>query len=161
MTASIQTEAPLAAAPWPRAAASIAVFRGEQVLLARRGKKGAAAGLWSLPGGHIEAGETAGEAALRELAEETGCTADLVGLVDILDVILRSPEGALSAHYLIAVHAGIWTSGTPVAGSDVDDAGFFAPGDLAGLRLTPRAQDMIAAARRLVAARQVGRVMAP
>ena len=49
---------------WPRAAASAAIFRGQEVLLVRRGKGGPLAGLWSLPGGHIEPGEPARAAAL-------------------------------------------------------------------------------------------------
>ena len=53
------------AAAWPRCAASAAIFRGSTVLLVQR-SKGALRGLWSLPGGHIEAGETARAAAVRE-----------------------------------------------------------------------------------------------
>ena len=50
---------------WPRPAASAAIFRDGQVLIAERGK-GALRGTWSLPGGHIEPGETAMAAALQE-----------------------------------------------------------------------------------------------
>ena len=59
---------------WPRCAASAAVLRGREVLLVERAK-GALAGYWSLPGGHIEPGETARSAALREVREETGVEA--------------------------------------------------------------------------------------
>ena len=57
--------------PWPRAGASAVLFRGEAVLLIERGG-GPSEGLWSLPGGSIEAGETAEDAARREVREETG-----------------------------------------------------------------------------------------
>lgn len=54
---------------------TIACFRegnnGTEVLLERRGRP-PAAGRWALPGGHVEPGETEHEAAIRELAEETG-----------------------------------------------------------------------------------------
>ena len=56
---------------WPRSGTSAAVFRGDEVLLIERAK-GALKGQWSLPGGHIEAGETARAAARREVREETG-----------------------------------------------------------------------------------------
>lgn len=108
---------------WPRAAASAAIFRGGEVLLVERGKP-PTRGIWSLPGGHIEAGETAREAALRELGEETGTTADLVGLVDVHDVIARDADGGLRAHYLLAVYWGRWAGGEPVAGSDSAAARF-------------------------------------
>ena len=135
---------------WPKAASSIAVFREDRILLAKRGK-GAAVGLWSLPGGHIEAGETAGAAALRELLEETGCQADLIGLVDTSDVILRDCAGTLTAHYLIAVHFGRWLSGEPEGRSDASDARFFAPDQLADLETTTNAIPMIELARRKLA----------
>jgi ADP-ribose pyrophosphatase YjhB (NUDIX family) len=83
--------------------------------------------LWSLPGGHIEPGETASAAAVREVREETGVEAELAGLVDVHDVILRRDDGALLAHYLIAVYCGRWLAGEPMPGGD-EIAARFAPG---------------------------------
>jgi ADP-ribose pyrophosphatase YjhB (NUDIX family) len=108
---------------WPRAAASAAIFRGDTVLLVERGS-GPSAGAWSLPGGHIEPGETAAAAALREIGEETAIAAELIGLADLRDVIRRDSAGALLAHYVIAVYYGRWREGEPVAGSDSRAARF-------------------------------------
>jgi ADP-ribose pyrophosphatase YjhB (NUDIX family) len=47
------------------------VQRTNELLMVRRGTP-PGRGLWSLPGGRVEQGETLAEAALRELAEETG-----------------------------------------------------------------------------------------
>jgi 8-oxo-dGTP diphosphatase len=135
-------EAPHTATHWPKAAASIAVFRDGAVLLVERSKP-PRAGLWSLPGGHIEAGETAASAALRELTEETGVTAELVGLVDILDVMTRDDADRLTAHFLLAVFCGHWRAGEPVAASDSRSARFVSLADLAGYQLTPGAEAMI------------------
>jgi len=134
---------------FPKGAASAAIFRGPEVLLIQRGK-GALKGYWSLPGGHIEPGEPAAAAALREVREETGIEAEIRTFVDLHEVILRAPDGALQAHYLIAVHAGSWISGTPVAAEDAADARFVAPDGLADLQLTEGAMRLIARARALM-----------
>jgi 8-oxo-dGTP diphosphatase len=133
---------------WPRCGASAAIFRGEQVLLIERGK-GALKGFWSLPGGHIEAGEPARAAAVREVHEETGIEAELEGLVDLHEVILRKDDGALGAHYLIAVFWGQWLAGEPAAGGDAAAARFVAVEDVEAYRLTDRAIDFIRRAARL------------
>ena len=127
---------------WPRCGASAAIFRGEAVLLVMRGK-GALKGLWSLPGGHIEAGETARAAATREVLEETGVEAAIDALVDVHDVIVHAAGGELAAHYLIAVFRGRWQTGEPRAGSDASAARFVPIGDIEGLRLTNGAARLI------------------
>ena len=108
-----QTDQP----PWPRPAASCAIFRDGQVLIAQRAKP-PLAGIWSLPGGHIEPGETVRTAAIRELAEETGVTADLKAIADVVDVIVRDDDGVLRAHYVITVFFGVWLRGEARPGSD-------------------------------------------
>jgi 8-oxo-dGTP diphosphatase len=127
---------------WPRCGASAAVFRDGTVLLIERAK-GALKGRWSLPGGHIEPGETAQAAVLREVREETGVEADALGLLDVHDVILRGADGALLAHYLIAVFCGRWRAGEPVAGSDASVARFVRIGDIEGYPLTDGAAGFI------------------
>jgi ADP-ribose pyrophosphatase YjhB (NUDIX family) len=129
-------------AGWPRCGASAAVFRDGAVLLIERAK-GALKGLWSLPGGHIEPGETARAAAVREVHEETGVEADMVGLVDIHDVILRGADGVLVAHYLITVFCGRWRAGEPAAGSDASAARFVRIGDIESFPLTDGAAQLI------------------
>ena len=62
---------PWRAQPWPRSGVSAIVFRAREVLLVERAS-GALKGRWSPPGGHIEAGERARDAAVREVREETG-----------------------------------------------------------------------------------------
>src|SRR6476660_4073661 len=114
---------------WPRCGASAAVFREEDVLLIERAK-GALRGRWSLPGGHIEPGETARAAAAREVLEETGVEADIAGLLDVHDVVLRREDGTLLAHYLITVFYGRWRAGEPTAGSDASVTRFVPHADI-------------------------------
>ena len=136
---------------WPRAAASAIILRGDDVLLIERGK-GAMRGLWSFPGGHIEPGERARDAARREVLEETGVTAEIVGLLDVHDVILRDADGRLTAHYMIAVHYGRHVAGEPHAASDAVNAAFVPLAEIDRRMLTPGAVDFIRRARTLLGA---------
>lgn len=108
----------------PVPAAGCICFRGDEVLLVKRGQA-PRAGEWSIPGGRIEPGETAKAAALRELFEETGVKAKMIGLVDVVDAIFRNrDETLLTRHYVLVDYAARWVSGEPVAGDDADKARF-------------------------------------
>jgi 8-oxo-dGTP diphosphatase len=128
---------------WPRGAVSAAVFRGREVLLIERGKSGPLQGLWSLPGGRIEPGEPVRAAALREVCEETAIVAELVGLLEVHDVIRRSSSGRLTSHYLLAIFYGRWVSGEPVPGDDAAAARFVAIDAVDRLRMTDGAPDVV------------------
>jgi 8-oxo-dGTP diphosphatase len=127
---------------WPKCGASAAIFRDNEVLLIERGK-GALKGRWSLPGGHINPGETARAAALREVQEETGIEAQVCGLVDIHEVVLHSATDALSAHYLLAVFYGRWTAGEPAPSADAAAARFVPLAELERYHLTDGASALI------------------
>jgi 8-oxo-dGTP diphosphatase len=134
----------------PQPSVGTVCFKGEDVLLIRRGTK-PLAGDWSIPGGRIEFGERAETAALRELAEETGVTARLVGIVDVVDAIFTSrTTGAVARHYVLFDYAAVWVSGDPVAGDDADHAEWIPPGRLAELPLWDETRRIIAAAREMV-----------
>lgn len=145
---------------WPRVGASAAVFRGETVLLVQR-SQGAFAGRWSLPGGHVEPGETARDAARREVAEETGVAARLPVLVDVHDVIVRDASEDLASHYVLAVYAGHWQAGEAVAASDSAAAQFVPIAALSGLAMTPQAQALIERAHALLRASMGGEAPLP
>lgn len=109
----------------PRPTAGVVCIRGRQVLLIKRGNP-PRQGQWSLPGGRIEWGETSEAAALRELMEETGVTAELLGLIDVVDGVMTSREtGEVTRHYIMIDYAARWTGGEVVAGDDAADARFF------------------------------------
>lgn len=138
----------------PTLAASAAVFRGPLVLLARRpGAPGTgAAGLWSLPGGRVEAGETLAEAARRELQEEVGVEAELVGVAATREIIRRDAEGGLTAHFVVVAHAARWRAGEPHASAEAAEVGWFRPAEVARLDVTEGLAEVVAAAARLVEA---------
>ena len=136
----------------PVPAVGTACFRGDDVLLIRRGTK-PLAGDWSIPGGRLEFGERTAEGALRELHEETGITARLVGLVDVVDAIFTSRQsGETHRHYVLFDYAAVWEAGDPVAGDDADHAEWISPDRLDSLGLWSETLRIITAARTLVQA---------
>lgn len=105
----------------PVPAVGVVCLRDDSVLLIRRGTP-PRQGEWSLPGGRIEPGERAMDAALRELREETGVEAEITGLIDVVDGLF--PEAG--RHYVLIDYAARWLSGEPVAGDDALEARFVA-----------------------------------
>ena len=107
----------------PEPAVGVVCLRGDEVLLIRRGRP-PLEGAWSLPGGRIEPGERAADAALRELREETGVEAELVGLIDVVDGLFPDPQGGAGRHYVLVDYLALWRGGEPRAGDDAREAAF-------------------------------------
>jgi len=110
----------------PMVGIGIVLFRGEEVLLIRRGRP-PALGAWSLPGGGQELGETAEACARRELLEETGCTAGPLTLIAHVDSIHHDAEGRIEYHYTILDFAGRYEAGEALAGDDVTELAWVRP----------------------------------
>jgi ADP-ribose pyrophosphatase YjhB (NUDIX family) len=115
--------------------ASIAVFKGDAVLLVERGLA-PRRGLWSLPGGSIEEGESPSDAALRELKEETGIEAEIEGLLDTVEFVASDADGR-TVTWRLAMFYGRCVGGSLRSGSDAAKVGWFSLGDLEKLNLTP------------------------
>ncbi|MEC9345894.1 MAG: NUDIX hydrolase [Pseudomonadota bacterium] len=122
-----RTAADLSPHPVP---ATIAVaLRDGKVLLVRRANP-PDAGLWGFPGGKMETGESIAEAAVRELAEETGVRAEAGPVLTAVDAFDRAPDGTLRRHFVLVAVLCAWRSGEPVAGDDALDAAWFDLDDL-------------------------------
>ena len=105
----------------PICGVGVVCLKDDQVLLVKRAKP-PITWEWSIPGGGQELGETTREAALRELKEETGVDAELIGLIDVIDTVREDEDGRIQFHYTLVDFAAIWTAGEPVADDDVSDA---------------------------------------
>ncbi|MGV9324734.1 NUDIX hydrolase [Streptosporangium sandarakinum] len=101
-----------------------------RLLLVRRGRP-PGAGLWSVPGGRVEPGESDAEAVAREVLEETGLTVAVGRLAGSVD--RPGPGGVV---YEIRDYLAEVRGGALAAGDDAADAGWFSPGELARLPLT-------------------------
>ncbi|SFR56460.1 ADP-ribose pyrophosphatase YjhB, NUDIX family [Yoonia tamlensis] len=130
----------------PRLAAIAVVLHEGKVLLAQR-KNPPDAGLWGFAGGHVNLGETAMEAAARELLEETGVVATPDRYLTNLDIIVRDVDGEIAHHFLLAAVLCHYVSGAPVASDDVSDARWFSIQDIATLNTSANVTDVIALAQ--------------
>lgn len=100
------------------AVGAIAIDAG-RILLIRRGHP-PSAGLWSLPGGRVEPGESDADAVRREIAEETGLDVDVGRLAG---EVVRPGVGDVAYRirdYVVTIVGGA-ASAEPVAGDDADD----------------------------------------
>ena len=112
----------------PYVAADAAVFRDGRILLIRREDNG----LWAMPGGMTEVGETWAQSAERELHEEAGVKGTATRLLGVFDSRLWGSR--VRFHY----YGSVWLveiddDQTPVAGPETTGVGFFAEDDLPDL----------------------------
>jgi len=131
--------------PW--VGIGVVAFRGDEVMLVRRGKP-PRVGSWSLPGGAQRLGERAEDAARRELREETGIEVGPLDLLAVVDGITRDERDAIRFHYTIIDYCARWHSGEARAGGDVIEVAWAGPEDLPRYELTEAALRVIAEARR-------------
>lgn len=129
----------------PTLAASAAVFRDGRLLLAARGKE-PMRGVFTLPGGHVEAGETLAEAARREVREETGLDVRILGFVDHNEVILRGEDGEVTRHFVICAFAAQWQGGEASLSEEALECRWVDPATLDGLPVTAGLHAIVARA---------------
>ena len=110
--------------PDPKVAVVAVIIRNGKVLLTRRVNK-PQQGLWTFPGGFVDAGEDPARAAERECLEETGLRVKVSGLVDVLSG-QEHPRGA----DILIVYDGEILDGVVQPGDDADLADFFSLDEL-------------------------------
>lgn len=135
--------------PTPELAVSAAIFRKDEVLVVRRASE-PAKGLWTLPGGRVEVGETLIEAVRREVTEETALVIDVVGLAGYREIILPKAAGQRGRHFVILPFAARWVSGTAVLNDELSDGRWMPVDAIAGLATTDGLLEILRRAQKLV-----------
>ena len=127
------------------------MFRDGKVLVARRARA-PLLGLYSLPGGVVEIGESLREAALRELNEEVGVEAEIVAFNDHVQSIVRDSDQGVRGHYVIASFVARWTAGEARISEEADSVIWIDPAALGDLPTTPGLEAILVRAADLVKA---------
>lgn len=126
----------------PYLAVSAAIVRDGQVLIVRRGRP-PAQGIYTLPGGAVEAGETLEDAVAREVFEETGLEIEPVVLAGHNEVIIRDDDDQVERHFVILCFAARWIAGTPEISDEIAEARWIDPDELDELRTTDGLREII------------------
>jgi len=122
-------------------AASVALIHLDKVLLIQRNRK-PYFGMWSLPGGRLEPGETPEQAAQREVKEETGIYCFRL-------MPIRKMHLGEGGQFLLQVFATEGFEGEIVTSDEISAYRWVRMDDLYGLSTTPGLGDVLEAAFRL------------
>ena len=111
------------------------ILHGTRVLLVRRGRE-PLKGLWSLPGGVLELGETLAEGLQREVREELGLEVRILEVVEVFERITRDAQGRVAYHYVLVDYLCEAVGGSLRAGDDAESAAWVERADLSALPVT-------------------------
>ena len=128
---------------YPRVGVGAIVLHEGRVLLVKRGHA-PGLGLWSVPGGLVDLGETTVEAARREVEEESGLKVRIAGLVGILDRVTRDADDRVRYHWVLIDYLAFPESNdTITAGSDAAEVRWVTIDEVERLPITEGLVDMI------------------
>src|SRR5215216_3079552 len=129
----------------PFLAVSAAIIRDGQVLLVQRARS-PALGLFTLPGGVVECGETLEQAITREVQEETTLTIKPLGLAGHREVIACDAANRVERHFVILSFAARWLAGEPQLNEELAAACWVRPEDIDRMETTAGLSEIVAAA---------------
>ncbi len=129
----------------PYLAVSAVIVRDGEFLIVRRARP-PMQGLFTLPGGGVEIGESLAEAVQREVREETGLTIEPVTLAGTREVVARDEAGRVQRHFVILAFVARWMAGEPRLNEELAEARWIRPAALADLSTTEGLAEIVAAA---------------
>src|ERR1700681_4661129 len=123
----------------PRVGSALLVRdKANRILLGKRNKD-PQRGSWVIPGGKIRAFESIGDAASRELREETGLDVEVQGQFRVYEIINPPDE-----HRIVIYNWGKVVGGTAKASDDLSELAFFSPDQLSDLQTSPLVRRVLA-----------------
>ncbi|TDA40067.1 MAG: NUDIX hydrolase [Candidatus Methanomethylicota archaeon] len=120
----------------PLVGVGVILVKDRQILLVKRGHE-PNKGMWSIPGGLIKLGETAEEAAIREVREETGLEVSIGAVAGVFNVIIKDSDSKIKYHYVIIDYFGEVVGGMLRPGTDVTDARWFWLDEIGDVETSP------------------------
>jgi ADP-ribose pyrophosphatase YjhB (NUDIX family) len=129
----------------PCLAVSAVIVRDGEFLAVRRARP-PMKGLFTLPGGGVEVGESLTEALVREVREETGLSIEPLALAGTREVIGRDDAGRVQRHFVILAFAARWVAGEPRLNEELAEARWMRPAALRDLSTTEGLAEIVAAA---------------
>ena len=118
------------------------VVRDGRALIIRRAHE-PRKGEWSLPGGHLDLGESLIDAVRREVKEETGLEVHPGPIIETFDRVHRDPDGRVRFHFVIVDFVCEAPSGEAVAGSDAEAVAWVTARELDGYGVNAHAAAVI------------------
>jgi ADP-ribose pyrophosphatase len=118
------------------------VFREGKILLVKRARD-PGRGLWAIPGGRLEYGETLQQATEREILEETGITIRAGEPYYTFDLIERDESGGIRFHYVIVDLLAEYVAGELQGNDEVEDLRWVGPEELGRLEVSSKTRELL------------------
>ncbi len=100
-------------------------------------------GMWSIPGGAIELGESINQAAEREVLEECSVKIKIERVLDAAENMVKDDKGRVKYHYVIIDLLANYVSGKLKAGMDASECGWFTPEEITAMDISPILRAML------------------
>jgi len=126
----------------PMVGVGVLIREGDRYLIVKRAAE-PDAGLWSIPGGLVEIGEKAADAAAREAEEETGLDVEIVDILGVVDKVVRDEEDRIKFHFVIVDYLAKPKGGSLRAASDALEARWVKAEELPDYELSPTLVELL------------------